>query len=325
MAMSRRDFVRLAAGASAAPAFVRRASAQAYPARTVQMLVPYAPGGGTDLAARLIGQWLSERLGQQFIVINRPGAGSNVGTEAVVRARPDGYTLLVFDPSAAINATLYDRLDFVFLRDIAPVALLVRTPLIMVVNPAVPATTVPAFVAYAKANPGKINMGSGGIGTTPHVSGELFNMMAGVKLVHVPYRGSGPARTDLIAGQVQVMFDAIAQALEYVKGGQLRALAVCTPTRAEVLPDVPAIAEFVPGYASDTWYGVGAPKGTAPEIIETLNREINAGLADPRIKARLAELGGTVVTGSPAEFGKLLADETEKWGKVVKFSGVKAD
>jgi tripartite-type tricarboxylate transporter receptor subunit TctC len=294
-------------------------------ARTVQMLVPYAPGGGTDLAARLIGQWLSDRLGQQFITINKPGAGSNVATEAVVRANPDGYTLLVFDPSAAINATLYNKLDFVFLRDVAPIALLVRTPLIMVVNPAVPAKTVPEFITYAKANPGKINVGSGGIGTTPHVSGELFNMMTGVKLVHVPYRGAGPARADLIAGQVQVMFDAMVQALEYVKGGQLRALAVCTPTRAEVLPEVPALAEFVPGYASDTWYGAGAPKNTPPEIIQTLNKEINAGLTDAKLKARLAELGGTVHTGSPADFGRFLADETEKWGKVVKFSGAKAD
>jgi tripartite-type tricarboxylate transporter receptor subunit TctC len=325
MTISRRMVLHLAAAASTWPALARTASAETYPARPVQLLVPYAPGGGTDLAARLIGQWLSERLGQQFIVVNRPGAGSNVGTEVVVRANPDGYTLLVFDPSGAINATLYDKLDFVFLRDIAPIALLVRTPIIMVVNPAVPAKTVPEFIAYAKANPGKINMGSGGIGTTPHVSGELFNMMTGVKLLHVPYRGSGPARTDLIAGQLQVMFDPMAQAVEYVKGGQLRALAVCTPTRAEVLPDVPALGEFVPGYASDTWYGVGAPKGTPPEIIQTLNKAINAGLVDPKIKARLADLGGTVVVGSPADFATLLTEETEKWGKVVKFSGARAD
>jgi tripartite-type tricarboxylate transporter receptor subunit TctC len=325
MVISRRIFLHLAAGAPTGTAITRTAWAQTYPARSVQMLVPYAPGGGTDLAARLIGQWLSERLGQQFITVNKPGAGSNVATEAVVRANPDGYTLLVFDPSAAINATLYDKLDFVFLRDIAPIALLVRTPIIMAVNPTVPAKTVPEFIAYAEANPGKINMGSGGIGTTPHVSGELFNMMTGVKLVHVPYRGSGPARTDLIAGQVQVMFDPIAQSLEYVKGGQLRALAVCTPTRVEALPDVPALSEFVPGYASDTWYGMGAPKNTPPEIIQTLNKEINAGLVDPKLKARLAELGGTVHPGSPADFGRFLADETEKWGKIVKFSGAKAD
>jgi tripartite-type tricarboxylate transporter receptor subunit TctC len=324
MILPRRTFLYLSAGTVAVSATIGSTRAQTYPARTVQMLVPFAPGGGTDLAARLIGQWLSERLGQQFIVINRPGAGSNVGTEAVVRANPDGYTLLVFDPSAAINATLYDKLDFVFLRDIAPVALLVRTPLIMVVNPAVPAKTVPEFIAYAKANPGKISMGSGGIGTTPQVSGELFNMMTGIKLVHVPYRGSGPARTDLIAGQIQVMFDT-AQAIEYVKGGQLRALAVCTATRIEVLPDIPTVGEFVPGYAADTWYGVGTPKSTPREIIDRLNREINAGLTDPKIKARLAELGGTVRIGSPADFGRLLVEETEKWGKVVKFSGTKAD
>ena len=325
MALSRRKFLHFVACASAGSAITNTAWAQTYPARAVQMLVPFAPGGGTDLAARLIGQWLSEQLGQQFITINRPGAGSNVATEAVVRASSDGYTLLVFDPSAAINATLYDKLNFAFLRDIAPIALLMRTPILMVVNPAVPAKTVPEFIAYAKANPGKINMGSGGIGTTPHVSGELFNMMTGVKLVHVPYRGSGPARTDLIGGQIQVMFDPIAQALEYVRGGQLRALAICTTTRAEVLPDLPTVSEFVSGYASDTWYGVGAPRGTPPEIIQTLNREINAGLLDPKIKARLADLGGTVLAGSPADFGKLLAEETEKWGKVVKFSGTKAD
>jgi tripartite-type tricarboxylate transporter receptor subunit TctC len=325
MAISRRIFLHVAAGAFTGTAILHPAWAQTYPARTVQMLVPFAPGGGTDLAARLIGQWLSERLGQQFIVINRPGAGSNVATEAVVRAGADGYTLLVFDPSAAINATLYDKLDFVFLRDIAPIAILMRTPLIMVVNPAVPAKTVPEFIAYAKANPGKITMGSGGVGTTPHVSGELFNMMTGVKLVHVPYRGSGPARTDLIAGQVQMMFDTMAPAIEYVRGGQLRALAVCTATRAEVLPAVPTVGEFVPGYTADTWYGVGAPKGTPSEIIQTLNKEINAGLLDPKIKARVADLGGTVLPGSPADFGKLLAEETEKWGKVVKFSGAKAD
>jgi tripartite-type tricarboxylate transporter receptor subunit TctC len=325
MLRSRRAFLQAVASAAAGPVITGIARAQIYPARAVQMLVPFAPGGGNDLAARLIGPWLSERLGQQFITINRPGAGSNVGTEAVVRANPDGYTLLVFDPSAAINATLYDKLDFVFLRDIAPIALLMRTPIVMVVNPTVPAKTVPEFIAYAKANPGKINMGSGGIGSTPHVSGELFNMMTGVKLVHVPYRGSGPARADLIAGHVQVMFDPIAQALEYVKGGQLRALAVCTKTRIEVLPEVPALAEFVAGYASDTWYGVGAPKDTPPEIIQTLNKEINAGLLDPKIKARLAELGGIVQTGSPADFGRILADETEKWAKVVKFSGAKAD
>jgi tripartite-type tricarboxylate transporter receptor subunit TctC len=324
MRLARRTFLQLSAGAAALGAVSRLACAESYPARPVRIIVPYAPGGGTDLLAHLFGLWLSARLGQQFVVINRPGAGSNIATDMVVKSPADGYTLLAFDAAAAINATLYDNLDFVFVRDIAPIALMVRTPMIMAVNPAVPTKTVPEFIAYAKANPGKINMGSGGNGTTPHVCGELFNMMAGVKMVHVPYRGSGPARTDLLAGNLQVMFDPVPQSIGFVKSGQLRALAVTTAERSDVLPDVPTIAESVPGYAADTWYGMGAPKDTPAEIVNKLNREINAGLADPTIKARMAELSGTIIAGSPADFAKLIADETEKWGKVVKFSGAKA-
>jgi tripartite-type tricarboxylate transporter receptor subunit TctC len=324
MRFPRRTFLQWA-GATALTGASRVARAEDYPVRPVRIIVPFAPGGGTDLCAHLLGEWLAQRLGQPFLVINRTGAASNVGTDAVVKAAPDGYTLLAFDPSAAINATLYDNLDFVFLRDIAPVALIMRTPILMAVHPSLPAKTVAEFIAYAKANPGKINMSSGGVGSTPHVSGELFKMMTGVQLVHVPYRGSGPARIDLLAGQVQLMFDPIASSLGHVKAGQLRALAVASTARSDVLPDVPTIAETVPGYESDTWYGIGAPAGTPPAIVERLNREINAGLADPRLKARLAELGGTIVTGPPADFRQLIAAETEKWGKVVKFAGVKAE
>ncbi len=325
MQLPRRTFLQCAAGAAAAAVAPRVARAEDYPVRPVRIIVPFAPGGGTDLCAHLLGEWLAQRFGQPFLVINRTGAASNVGTDAVVKAAPDGYTLLAFDPSAAINATLYDNLDFVFLRDIAPVALIMRTPILMAVHPSLPAKTVAEFIAYAKANPGKINMSSGGVGSTPHVSGELFKMMTGVQLVHVPYRGSGPARIDLLAGQVQLMFDPIASSLGHVKAGQLRALAVASTARSDVLPDVPTIAETVPGYESDTWYGIGAPAGTPPAIVERLNREINAGLADPRLKARLAELGGTIVTGPPADFRQLIAAETEKWGKVVKFAGIKAE
>jgi len=325
MEFPRRSVLRLAAGAAgvaAAPCFAR---AEAYPTRPVRLIVPFAPGGGTDLCAHLLGDWLGQRLGQPFVVINRTGAASNVGTDVVVKAAPDGYTLLVFDPSAAINATLYDNLGFVFLRDIVPVALIMRTPILMSVHPSVPAKTVAEFISYAKANAGKINMSSGGVGSTPHVSGELFKMMTGTQLVHVPYRGSGPARIDLLAGQVQLMFDPIASSIGHVKAGQLRALAVASAARSEVLPDVPIVAETVPGYESDTWYGIGAPAGTPPEIVDLLNREINAGLAAPALKARLAELGGTVVTGAPADFRRLIVAETEKWGKVVKFAGIKAE
>jgi tripartite-type tricarboxylate transporter receptor subunit TctC len=325
MELPRRAVLRLAVGAASVAAAPRFACAEAYPTRPVRLIVPFAPGGGTDLCAHLLGEWLAQRLGQPFLVINRTGAASNVGTDVVVKAAPDGYTLLAFDPSAAINATLYDNIGFVFVRDIAPVALIMRTPILMAVHPSVPARTVAEFIAYAKANPNRINMSSGGVGSTPHVSGELFKMMTGTQLVHVPYRGSGPARIDLLGGQVQLMFDPIASSIGHVKAGQLRALAVASATRSEVLPDVPTIAETVPGYESDTWYGIGAPAGTPPEIVERLNREINAGLADPALKARLAELGGTIVTGSPDDFRRLIVAETAKWGKVVKFAGIKAE
>jgi len=323
MTLGRRTVLRLAAGAAALAS--RAARAQAYPTRPVRIIVPFAPGGGTDLLAHLFGQWLSQRLGQQFVVINRTGAGGNLAMDMVAKAAPDGYTLLAFDPSAAINATLYDNLDFVFVRDIAPVALLIRSPMILVVNPALPVKTVPEFIAYARANPGKINMGSGGNGTTPHVSGELFKMMTGVDIVHVPYRGGGPALTDLLSGQVQLMFPGTAASIAYIRAGTLRPLAVTTATRSDVLPDIPTVGDFVPGYESSLMDGVGAPKNTPPEIIDRLNKEINAGLVDPKLKARIADLGGTVLPGSPADYGKLIADETEKWAKVIRFAGIKPD
>ena len=291
----------------------------------MRVIVPFAPAGTTDIVARLMGQWLSERLGQQFVIENRPGAGTNIATEAVVRAPADGYTLLTVGAPAAINATLYDKLNFNFIRDIAPVASIIREPLVMVVNPSVPAKTVPEFIAYAKANPGKLNMASVGNGSSPHVAGELFKMMTGVNMVHVRYRSSGPALIDLLGGQVQVMFNGAGSAIEYIRAGKLRALAVTTATRSEALPEVPTVGEFVPGYEASALFGIGAPMNTPAEIVEKLNKEINAGLVDPQLKARLAELGGTVITGSPVDFAKLIADETEKWGKVVKFSGAKPD
>ena len=321
----RRQFLHLAAGAAALPAVSRIARAQTYPTRPVRIIVGFPPGGAADIAARLMGQWLSERLGQPFVIENRPGAGSNIATEAVVRAPADGYTLLLVSTSNAINATLYDKLNFNFIRDIAPVAGIIRVPHVMEVNPSVPAKTVPEFIAYAKANPGKINMASAGIGAAPHVSGELFKMMTGVDMVHVPYRGAAPALTDLLGGQVQVMFDTMPSSIEYIRAGKLRALAVTTATRSEALPDIPTVGDFVPGYEASAWYGVGAPKNTPAEIVDKLNKEINAGLADPKMKARLADLGGTVLAGSPADFGKLIADETEKWAKVVKFAGIKPE
>jgi tripartite-type tricarboxylate transporter receptor subunit TctC len=321
----RRKFLHLAAGAAALPAVSRFARAQAYPARPVRIVVGFAPGGGTDIAARLIGQWLSERLGQQFFVENRPGAGANIAMEAVAKAQPDGYTLLLVSPGAAINATLYDKLNYNFLRDIAPIGGIVRVPNAMVVHPSFPARTVLEFIAYGKANPGQINMASGGNGTSEHVSGELFKMMAGVNMVHVPYRSGGLAVSDLIGGQVQVYFGNMLTAIEHIRSGTLRVLAVTTATRSEALPDTPAIGEFVPSYEASNWWGVAAPRDTPAEIIDRLNQEINAGLADPKFKSRLAELGGTVLAGSPADFGKLVADETDKWGKVVKFSGAKPD
>jgi len=293
--------------------------------RPVRIIVGFPPGGPTDTAARPIGQWLSERLGQQFVIENRPGAGSNIGTEAVVRAPPDGYTLLLAYSSNAINATLYDRLNFNFIRDIAPVASISRETTVMVVNPSFPAKTVPEFVAFAKANPGKINFASGGHGTPPHVVGELFKMMAGVSLTHVPYRGGAPAVTDLLGGQVQVMFASPSISIEHVRAGKLRALAVTTATRSEALPDVPTVGDFLPGFEASVWLGIGAPKNTPTDIIDKLNKEINAGLADPAIKARLAQLGGTVLAGSAADFGQLFAEETEKWGKVIRAAKIKAE
>ena len=325
MKLPRRRFLQLAAGAAALPATSRVAAAQSYPSRPVRFIVGYAPAGATDILARLVGQWLSERLGQQFVIENRPGAANNIGTEAVVNAAADGYTLLLVNPANAINASLYDNLNFNFLRDIAPVAGVVRVPNVMEVNPGVPANTVPEFIAYAKANPGKVNFASGGTGTSVHVSGELFKMMTGVNMVHVPYRGAAPAVTDLIAGQVQVVFDNLPGSIEYIRAGKLRALAVTTTMRSEALPDVPTIADVVAGYEASAWFGVGAPRATPPEIIEKLNHEINAGLADPKLKARLIDLGGMVIPGSPADFGKLIAEETEKWAKVVKFAGVKPE
>jgi tripartite-type tricarboxylate transporter receptor subunit TctC len=325
MKILRRRFLELAAGAAALPAVSRIAKAQAYPTKPVRIIVGFAPAGVADILARLIGQWLSERLGQPFVIENRPGAGGNIGTEAVVRAPPDGYTLLLAGAWDAINATLYDKLNFNFIRDIAPVAGIIRVPQVMEVNPAVPAKTVPEFIAYAKANPSKLNMASAGNGTPSHVSGELFKMMTGVTLQHVPYRSGGAALTDLLGGQVQVMFDNTASSIEHIRAGRVRALAVTTATRAEVLPDLPTVGDFVSGYEASGFGGVGAPKNTPPEIIEKLNKEINGALADPKSKARLADLGGMMLSGSPVDFGKLIADETAKWAKVVKFSGAKPD
>jgi tripartite-type tricarboxylate transporter receptor subunit TctC len=325
MKLPRRTVLHLAAGGAALPALSRVAWAQGYPARPVRIIVGFAPSGATDIMARLIGQWLSERLGHQFIVENRPGAASNIATEAVVNAPPDGYTLLVVTSVNAINATLYDKLSFNLIRDIAPVASIHREPFLVEVNPSVPVKTVPELIAYAKANPANINMASAGIGSGNHIAGELFKMMTGITFVHVPYRGAGPALVDLLGGQVQVMFATMSSSIEYVRGGKLRALGVTTATRSPVLPDIPTVAEFVPGYESSFWTGVGAPKNTPAEIVDNLNKEINAALADPKLKARLAELGATALPGSPADFGRLIADETEKWAKVVKFADVKAD
>jgi len=325
MKLPRRQFLHLAAGAAALPAVSRVAKAQTYPARPVRLIAPFAPGGASDILARLMGQWLSERLGQPFVIENRPGAGSNIGTEAVVHAAPDGYTLGLFGAPSAINATLYDKLNFNFVRDIAPVAGIIRGPYVIVVNPSVPAKTVPELIAYAKANPRKLNMASPGTGTGPHIAGELFKMMAGVDMVHVPYRGTGPSLTNLIGGQVQVTFEATPASIGYIRAGTLRALAVTTTRRSEALPDIPTVAEFVPGYEASAWFGVGAPKATPAEIVEKLNKEINAGLADPKIEARLANLGGDVLALSPADFGKLIADETEKWGKVIRALNIKAE
>ena len=325
MKLLRRKFLYLASGAAAFPVATRIASAESYPSRPVHIIVGFPPGGATDINARLIGQWLSERLGQPFIIENRPGAGSNIGTELVVHAVPDGYTVLLAGPPTAINATLYEKLNFNFIRDIAPIASIVREPLIMVVNPSVPAKTVPEFIAYAKANPGKINMASAGNGSVVHIAGELFKMMAGVDMVHVPYKGGGPGVTDLLGGQVQVMFATAPSSIEFVKAGKLRALAVTTATRLAALPDIATVGEFVPGYEASGFYGLGAPKNTSLEIIDKLNKEINASLADPKMKARIAETGGTVLAGSPTDFEKLIAEETDKWGKVIRAANIKPD
>jgi tripartite-type tricarboxylate transporter receptor subunit TctC len=324
MKIPRRNFL-LAAGAAALPIIPRSAFAQAYPARPVNLVAGFAPGGGVDVTARLVGQWLAERLGQQFIIENRPGANGNISTETVVRAPADGYTLLMVGLWNAINATLYDNLKFNFIRDIAPVASVIRYPYVMLVNLSVPAKSVPEFIAYARANPRKLNMASPGIGSGPHIAGELFKIMAGVDMVHVPYRGAGPSLTDLIGGQVQVTFESMPASIAYIRAGTLGALAVTTTSRSETLPDIATVAEFVPGYEASSWYGVGAPRATPTEIVDKLNKEINAGLADPKIKARFADLGGDVLALSPADFGKLIVDETEKWAKVIKSVGIKAE
>jgi len=324
MKPSRRQFLRLAAGAGAVPPISKMTWAQTYPARPARIIVGYPSGGSNDILARLMAQCLSERMGQQFVIENRPGAGSNIATEAVVRADPDGYTLLMVSTANMSNAALYDKLNYNFIRDIAPVAGVMRVPLVMEVNPSIPAKTVPEFIAYAKANTGMINFASGGIGTSIHLSGELFKMMTGIDMQHVPYRGNGPALTDLLCGQVQIMFDTMPAAIGYVRAGQLRALAVTTAMRSEALPDVPTVGEYVPGYEASSLYGLAAPGSTPAEIVDRLNREINAALADPMMKSRLADLGGILIAGSPADFGKLIAVETEKWGKVIRTGNIKS-
>ena len=325
MQIPRRRFLQLAAGAAALPASSRMARAQAYPSRPARIIVGFPAGGATDIQARLMGQWLSDRLGQQFIVENRSGASGNIGTEAVARAAPDGYTLLQIVTPNAINAALYTNLSFDFMRDIAPVIYSARLTYMVVVNPQVPVTTIPELIAYAKANPGKVNYGSAGHGTPQNIACELFKMMTGVNMVHVPYRGGAPATSDLVGGQIQVIFSPLSESIEHVKGGKLRALAVTSSTRVEVLPDLPPVADFVPGYEATGFAGIGVPTNTPPDIISLLNKELNAGLADPRIKTRIVELGGTVAGGTPAQFGALLAEAVEKWTKVIKFAGIKVE
>jgi tripartite-type tricarboxylate transporter receptor subunit TctC len=325
MKLPRRNFLHLAAGAAVLPLMPRGAHAQTYPSRQVRLVVGATAGGGFDITARLIGQWLSERLGQPFVIENRPGAGSNIATEAVVRAPPDGYTLLLVTSANAINTTLYEKLSFNFSRDIAPVAGITRVPEVMVASLSVPSSTIPEFIAHAKANPGKLNMASGDVGTTAHLAGTLFRKMTGIDVVHVPYRGTAPALTALLGGQVQVMFSSMLSSIAYVRAGRLRALAVTTATRSDALPDIPTMNEFVRGYEASIWFGVGAPKATPAEIIEKLNKEINAALTDPMMKARLADLGGAVLALSPADFEKLIADETEKWGEVIRAANIKPE
>jgi tripartite-type tricarboxylate transporter receptor subunit TctC len=325
MKLLRRTFLKLAGGVTAAAAFPRLAPADDYPTRPVRIIAGFAAGGGVDITARLIGQWLADRLGQSFVVENRAGAGGNIGTEAVVNAAPDGYTLLLATVPNAVNASLYEKLNFDFIRGIAPVAGIIRVPMVILVHPSLPASTVAEFILYAKANPGKINMASAGNGSAPHMAGELFKMMAGVNMVHVPYRGQGPALSDLLGGQVQVLFATAPGTSDYIATGKLRALAVTSASRAELLPELPTVGEFVPGYETSQWYGIGAPANTPAEIVEKLNRQINAAIADPAMKARLAAIGGEPLPGTPAEFGKLIAEETDKWAKVVRAAGIKAE
>jgi tripartite-type tricarboxylate transporter receptor subunit TctC len=325
MQFSRRNYLRFACATATTSAISRIAHAEGYPTRPVRLIVGFPPGGGTDVAARLIGQWLSGRLGQTIIVENRPGAGSTIATEVAARADADGYTLLLVSTAHAINATLYDRLNYDLMRDIAPVAGFIRVPNILVVNPSLPVKSLSEFIEFAKAHPGSINMASGGNGTSQHLSGEMFKLMTGLDIVHVPYRGAAPALSDLVGGQVQVMFGDMAPALEFIRAGKLRALAITAATRSKVMPDLPTVSEFVPGYESSAWYGVGAPKNTPSQIVEKLNKEINAGIAEPKMMERLVALGGAPLEGTPSDFGKLIADETKKWAKVVKFSGAKPE
>jgi tripartite-type tricarboxylate transporter receptor subunit TctC len=325
MQLPRRKFLNLAAGAAAVLAVSSRTWAQTYPSHSVRLIVPFPPGGPNDVFARLIGQWLHERLGQPIIIDNRPGAGGNIGTEVVVKAAPDGYTLLLINSNHTVNATLYDKLNYNFIRDIAPVAAIIQLPLVLVLNPLLPAKTLLEFTAHAKANPGKLNYASVGNGSTPHVAGELFKMMAGIDMVHVPYRGAVQALTDLISGQVQAMFIVPGVVTEHIKAGKLRAVAVTAATRSDMLPDLPTMNSIVTGYDATTWFGIGAPKDMPSEIVDKLNKEINVALANPKIKAQLADLGGISLTLSPAEFGKLIADDTEKWGKVIRAANIKPE
>jgi tripartite-type tricarboxylate transporter receptor subunit TctC len=325
MKVHRRRLLCIAAASAVLPALMRTANAQTYPTRPVRCIVGYPPGGGVDIFVRLMGQWLSERFGEQFVVDNRPGAAGNIATEAVVRAPADGHTLLGFDAAATINSSLYANLNFNFIRDIGPVVGIVRTPNVLLLHPSVPADTVPEFIAYGRSNPGELNVASGGLGTTTHLTGELFKMLTGVSMVHVPYRGSAPALTDLVSGQIQVCFGPLPPSIQFVRDGKLRALAVTSATRADALPDIPVLGDFVQGFEANDWTGLGVPTSTPAEIVDRLNKEINAALHDPRIKTRVAELGGVGLGGSPTDFGTLIAEDTEKWGKVVRFSGIRVD